>query len=78
VMQWSLGREEAGRIAHPALAVLGENSHPVFRERRDLLLAWLPNAEPFELRGATHLLQVENPGAMAEALAAFFSRHPLG
>jgi pimeloyl-ACP methyl ester carboxylesterase len=35
-------------------------------------------AEPFELRGATHLLQVENPGAMAEALAAFFSRHPLG
>jgi pimeloyl-ACP methyl ester carboxylesterase len=49
-----------------------------YGERRDLLLAWLPNAEPFELRGATHLLQAENPGAMAEALAAFFSRHLLG
>lgn len=47
-------------------------------ERRDLLVAWLPNSEPFELRGATHLLQAENPAAMAEALAAFFSRHPLG
>ena len=49
----------------------------MFRERRDLLLAWLPNAETFELPAATHLLHVQNPGAMANALAAFFSRHPL-
>jgi 3-oxoadipate enol-lactonase len=69
---------DAAQITQPALAVLGENSHPVFRERHDLLLAWLPSAEPFELPGATHLLQVEQPGAMAEALVAFFSRHPLG
>jgi pimeloyl-ACP methyl ester carboxylesterase len=48
---------------------------PVFRERRDLLLAWLPNAEAFELPGATHLLHVQNPGAMANALVEFFSRH---
>ena len=48
----------------------------MFRERRDLLLDWLPNAEPFELPGATHLLQVEQPRALAEALAGFFARHP--
>ncbi len=77
VMQWSFGREQAGRIVQPALAVLGENSAPVFRERRELLLDWLPNVESFELPGANHLLHVQNPGALAEALAGFFSRHPL-
>ena len=37
----------------------------------------VPNVEPFVLPGATHLLQVQNPRAMAEGLAAFFARHPL-
>ena len=31
----------------------------------------------FELPKATHLLQVENPGGMAEALDAFFAHHPM-
>jgi pimeloyl-ACP methyl ester carboxylesterase len=42
------------------------------------LLQWLPNAEGFVLPDATHFLQVENPSAIAEALAAFYARHPLG
>ena len=77
VMEWSFGPDEASRVDQPALAVLGERSEPFYRERRDLLLSWLPNAEPFELPGATHLLQVENPRGLAEALAAFFARHPI-
>jgi pimeloyl-ACP methyl ester carboxylesterase len=77
VIQWTFGREDAARIHQPALAVLGEHSIAVFRERRELLLAWLPNVEPFDLPDATHLLQVQNPGAMASGLASFFSRHPL-
>jgi pimeloyl-ACP methyl ester carboxylesterase len=77
VMEWSFGPDEARRVHQPALAVVGERSEPVYRERRDLLLSWLPNAETFELPGATHLLQVENPRGLAEALAAFFARHPI-
>jgi pimeloyl-ACP methyl ester carboxylesterase len=77
VLAWSFGREDAARIAQPTLAVLGETSNPVFRERRELLLDWLPDIETFELPGATHLLQVEQPEAMAAALVAFFARHPL-
>jgi 3-oxoadipate enol-lactonase len=50
---------------------------PIWSERQQLLLDWLPNVEPFVLPDATHLLQVENPRGMAEALAAFFARHPL-
>jgi pimeloyl-ACP methyl ester carboxylesterase len=71
VIQWSFGAEEAARVSHPALAVVGERSIAVFHERRDLLLEWLPRAKPFELPGATHLLQVENPAGMADALTAF-------
>ena len=74
VMQWSFGPAEALRVTQPALALVGEHSIEVFRERRDLLLEWLPLAEPFELEGATHLLQVENPSGMADALLAFFAR----
>jgi pimeloyl-ACP methyl ester carboxylesterase len=59
------------------LLVLGENSTPTFPERRELLLSWLPNAEPCDIADTRHLLHVEHPAAVAEALAGFFARHPL-
>lgn len=74
---WSFTEDDARRIAQPVLAVVGEHSAPTFPERRELLLSWLPNVEPFELAGATHLLHVQNPHGMAVALASFFARHPL-
>jgi pimeloyl-ACP methyl ester carboxylesterase len=77
VQKWAFTQEDADRVTQPALLVLRERTDPIFRERREVLLEWLPNAEPFELSGATHLLHVENPRGMAEALAAFFARHPL-
>jgi len=68
------------RITQPVLAVTGAKSQEVdhiWEERQALLLAWLPNVEPFVLSDAAHLLQVQNPRGMAEGLAAFFARHPL-
>jgi pimeloyl-ACP methyl ester carboxylesterase len=62
------------------LAVVGERSlqlDPIWGERQQLLLDWLPHAEPFVLPRAAHLLQVENPEGMAEGLLSFFMRHPL-
>jgi pimeloyl-ACP methyl ester carboxylesterase len=79
--EWSFGQDEAARVTRPALAVLGARSKevtPVFDQRQELLLAWLPRAEPFLLADATHLLQVQNARGLAEGLAAFFSRHPIG
>jgi pimeloyl-ACP methyl ester carboxylesterase len=32
----------------------------------------------FALPGAGHLLMVENPGALADALEGFFARHAIG
>jgi pimeloyl-ACP methyl ester carboxylesterase len=76
VQQWAFAETDARRIAQPVLALVGESSAPTFRERRDLLLAWLPRGEPFDLPGATHLLHIERPHEVAEALYLFFARHP--
>src|SRR5207249_1307225 len=62
--QWCFGPREARRIDQPALVVLGEKSPgrwPGWREGHELLLEWLPRAEPFVLPGATHMLHLENP-----------------
>jgi pimeloyl-ACP methyl ester carboxylesterase len=77
VQQWSFTQDDARRVTQPVLAVLGARSRPIFRERRELLLAWLPNVEPLVLADATHLLHVQNPRGMAEGLARFFARHRL-
>lgn len=79
VRQWTLLPEDAARVGHPVLSVLGGDSDavtPAFRERHEVLLHWLPRAEPFVLSGATHLLHLQEPRALAEALAGFFDRHP--
>jgi pimeloyl-ACP methyl ester carboxylesterase len=78
VLEWPFDEPIAGRITQPALAVLGGRSHevsPVWEERQALVLAWLPAAEPFVLPDATHLLHVQNPSGMAEALDGFVERH---
>lgn len=80
VRRWSFGPEQAARITQPVLAVVGSESTrvlPAWGKRQELLLAWLPNATPFVLPDATHLLHLQNPRGMAEALASFFAQHPL-
>jgi pimeloyl-ACP methyl ester carboxylesterase len=80
LQQWSFRREDAARVGQPVLAVVGARSleqDPIWGERHQLLLDWLPNVEPFVLPDATHLLQLTNPHGMATALAAFFARHPI-
>jgi pimeloyl-ACP methyl ester carboxylesterase len=76
VQAWSFTGADARRVTQPTLLVLGEQSRPTFRERQELLRAWLPTTEFFVLPQATHLLQVDNPRGLAAALTAFFARHP--
>jgi pimeloyl-ACP methyl ester carboxylesterase len=77
VREWSFTAEDATRITQPVLAIVGEHSIAPFWERQALLAEWLPNIETAVLPGASHLLHVQNPGGMAELLAAFFARHPM-
>jgi pimeloyl-ACP methyl ester carboxylesterase len=76
--EWQFVREDAARIERPVLSVLGANTGdsiglPTYTEIHARVLDWFPNAKPFVLPKAAHLLQVENPRAMAEGLAAFLS-----
>ena len=76
VRAWSFGPDDAARVRQPVLAVLGGGSaavSPVFEQRHRLLLDWLPDARPFVLPGATHLLHVDDPAGMATALARFLA-----
>jgi pimeloyl-ACP methyl ester carboxylesterase len=78
--EWRFGPAEAARIDQPVLLVLGTDSDavtPMFGEMNAALAEWLPHAEPVQLPGATHALQMMNPARTAELLADFFSRHPV-
>lgn len=77
LQEWSFTEADASRVTQPVLAVVGESTAPTFPERRALLLSWLPNVEAFDLPGAGHLLHVQDPDGMAEAVAVFVARHPL-
>jgi 3-oxoadipate enol-lactonase len=77
VQQWSFTAQDASRITQPALAIIGDNTAPTFLGRLQLLVSWLPNVQAFELPRATHLLHLQNPRGTAEALASFYTRHPL-
>lgn len=78
VQQFSFGPAEAGHVTQPVLNVTGAKSAPRFAEGSELMRSWVPHAEHFVVPEAGHLLMVQNPEALAQGLADFFSRHPLG
>lgn len=74
---WTFGAAEAGGIEQPVLSVRGAETGPLWVEVAGLLRSWIPRLEDCTIDGAGHLLQVQNPRAVAEGLAGFFDRHPL-
>jgi pimeloyl-ACP methyl ester carboxylesterase len=66
----------AGAITQPVLSVVGRRSASIFREGRQVISQWLPQTVDLD-PDTTHLLQMEDPAAVARGLAAFFARHPM-
>ena len=80
VGEWRFTREDARRIGQPVLAVLGSESAKDWAgwpEVQARVQEWMPQAEPFVLAGANHALEEMDPRGVAEAMAAFFARHPI-
>jgi pimeloyl-ACP methyl ester carboxylesterase len=71
VPRWTFGPERAAAITCPVLSVLGSRSSPLAVEGRQLLHAWFPACQDADISGATHLLQMQAPGPVAAANAAF-------
>jgi pimeloyl-ACP methyl ester carboxylesterase len=74
-----IDEEKAKRISPstPILYVWGSDTRPHLKEGRDVFHAWFPNAEDHLVRGVGHLLQMEDPRAVAEAIAGFLGRHAI-
>jgi pimeloyl-ACP methyl ester carboxylesterase len=77
VQSWSFGPTEAERVTQPVLNVLAANTVSRFVEGAELIQSWFPQAERLPIPDAGHLMLVQNPQAVAQGLAAFFSRHPI-
>jgi pimeloyl-ACP methyl ester carboxylesterase len=78
--EWQFTQEDAKRITQPVLAVLGSESGKDWAgwpEVQARVQEWMPHAEPFVLTGANHALEEMDPRGAAEAVAAFFARHPM-
>jgi len=75
LQEWRFTADDAKRVTLPVVSVLGNESAPIFTESHELIMQWIPQAEELRIPEATHGLQMMNPGAVAEGLSRFFSRH---
>jgi pimeloyl-ACP methyl ester carboxylesterase len=77
LLAWRFGANDARRITQPVLHIGGSESGQLFAEVRDLMLAWLPQADDAVLAGADHSLALTHPAQVAATLVAFLRRHPI-
>lgn len=82
LLGFQFGREEAARVTHPVLLILGSESDAVvrrivpvdvFRPGCEQLMTVLPDAALVELPGLDHQMPWTGPTAVAEAIAAFLN-----
>ncbi|MEE9279844.1 MAG: alpha/beta hydrolase [Myxococcota bacterium] len=72
--KWSFTAEDAARIGQPVLAVIGDESEPIFHEVHSVLRQWIPHVEELVVPQANHALEYINPSAVADGLARFLAK----
>ena len=77
LQSWEFGPSQARQVTAPVLSVRGSSSDPAFVAFERLLREWLPQLETAEIAGVDHRLHLQRPEGVADALAEFFTRHPL-
>ena len=75
--EWSFGAEQAAAIRQPVLSVLGSNTAPLWIEVAEFLRNSVPDVEERTIDGVGHLLHIQRPEPVAEAIADFLRRHPV-
>ena len=76
--EWTFGPEQAAAIRIPVLSVIGERTQPLWMEIADFLRRSLPQVETCTIDGVGHLLQIQRPEPVAQAMAEFLGRYPMG
>ena len=73
----AFGAEQAAAIRQPVLSVLGSNTAPLWIDVAEFLRNSVPDIEERTIDGVGHLLHIERPEPVAEAIADFLRRHPV-
>lgn len=73
MVRWRFTEKDAAKITQPIVYVTGGGRHGGSLKQ---FQAWMPKLESVVVPGVTHAMLMEDPGAVAEALAAFLKRHP--
>jgi pimeloyl-ACP methyl ester carboxylesterase len=77
LVEWSFAAEQAASISQPALSVLGADTEQLWIEVDDFLRASLPRCETRKIESIGHLLHIQRPEPVAQAIAEFLYRHPM-
>lgn len=74
---WSLDADRARAIAQPVLSVLGSDTEPLWVEVAAFLQDNVSEVEEATIDGVGHLLHMQEPGPVANAIADFLRSHPM-
>lgn len=77
LIQWPFGTEQAQAIRQPVLSMLGSNTAPLWVEIAEFLRTSVPDVEERTIDGVGHLLHIQDPEPVADAITDFLQRHPL-
>jgi pimeloyl-ACP methyl ester carboxylesterase len=74
---WAFGPEQAAAILQPVLSILGSETVQLFVEGRPLLHSWFPQVQDCTIQGVGHLLHIQRPQPVAQAMAEFLARNSM-
>ena len=74
---WSFGIDEAARIRRPVLSILGVETGPLWVEVAEFLCTSLPYVEERRIPGVGHLLHLQDPTPVAQAVGDFLVANPI-
>jgi pimeloyl-ACP methyl ester carboxylesterase len=77
VAAWTFGPEQAATVRSPVLSVIGAQTQPLWVEIAEFLRASLPRVEECTIDGVGHLLQIQRPEPVAQAMAQFLTRNSI-
>jgi len=75
ITEWRFGSEQAAAIRCPVLSVVGTDTLPLFVEVAQFLRSSIPQLEDCTIKNVGHLLHIQRPEPVAQAMADFLGRH---
>jgi pimeloyl-ACP methyl ester carboxylesterase len=75
--EWTFGPEQAAGVRSPVLSVLGAETQPLWVEIAEFLRSSLPHVEECTIDGVGHLLHIQRPEPVAQAIAKFLERNAI-